>query len=139
MSGSSSGKASRHAPTKIFQRIATSSRNSVYVQHEEFNIGDRESLQNLADDPQQAIDSILEGHVTQKFLILPTSRFKRRWDRFLVLVTLYVAIAVPYNMAFTLDYSESRCKGSSKADNACCPEGEGIAGGRSALSALLFA
>lgn len=120
MSGSSSGKASRHAPTKIFQRIATSSRNSVYVQHEEFNIGDRESLQNLADDPQQAIDSILEGHVTQKFLILPTSRFKRRWDRFLVLVTLYVAIAVPYNMAFTLDYSESRCKGSSKADN-CYP------------------
>ena len=122
MSSSSKSGKSSHAPTKIYKRIATSSRNTTYVENAEFHMEERESLQNLAEDPQKAIDSIQASHVTRRFLILPTSRWKRRWDIFMVFVTLYVAVAVPYNMAFTLDYSESRCKGgdSDKADN-CYP------------------
>ncbi len=108
------------APTKIFKRIAKSSRRTVYHPGAEFDIGDRESLQNLAEDPQKAIESILSTHVTKKLLILPTSKWKRKWNLFVVFVTIYVSVAVPYNIAFTLDYSESGCKGSEKADN-CYP------------------
>ena len=101
MSSSSKSGKSSHAPTKIYKRIATSSRNTTYVENAEFHMEERESLQNLAEDPQKAIDSIQASHVTRRFLILPTSRWKRRWDIFIVFVTLYVAVAVPYNMAFT--------------------------------------
>ncbi|QDZ20036.1 potassium voltage-gated channel subfamily H protein [Chloropicon primus] len=117
---SSSSSKGFHAPTKIYKRIATSSRNTMYVKNADFDITDRESLQNLAEDPQLAIDNIMKKHVTKRLLILPTSRWKRRWEIMMVFVTLFVAISVPYNMAFTLDYSESRCKGDTKADN-CYP------------------
>ena len=134
MSSSSKGKS---APTEIFKRIATSSRNTVYVQHSEFEIGDRESLQNLAADPQLELESIASKHETKRILILPTSRWKRKWDIFVVCVSLYVAVSVPYNMAFMLDYSESRCKAnaSEKADN-CYP---GFLFGLDVLSDLILA
>ena len=120
MSSSSKSGKSSHAPTKIYKRIATSSRNTTYVENAEFHMEERESLQNLAETPEgDRLDSgqPRDAEVPHPAHIQVRGGGTSSWSSY-----LYVAVAVPYNMAFTLDYSESRCKGgdSDKADN-CYP------------------
>lgn len=109
------------SPSKIFLRIAKSSKNIQFRADEALTGDEIEIVENLAANPQELLEEVVkEQEKEHRFVILPGSRYKARFDLLVIVATIYVAVLTPYNVAFMLDYSDDKCSGSDQADN-CYP------------------
>lgn len=92
------------------------------------------SVETLEMEKTRKLDNALahHGHLLANWMLMPGSRFRLMWDSMTCLLVLFVAISLPYRVAFLMDYIDAglnvrggaRLRASTACDDANDPGAE---------------